>query len=914
MRFLPTIAARLKSLWPPLPSVVRRLLPQNGTDGLAPSIYGYILHHSLREQIYLVVVTLISFPFLYYSLDLPKLIVNRAISGKDFPQKFMGWDFDQIPYLLVLCCIFFVLVLINGWFKLHLNVRKGQVGERMLRRLRYQLYERVLRFPLHHFDRTATGQVIAMMTGELEPVGGFIGDAFALPISQGGTLLTIFVFMFVQDPVLGAAAVAFYPLQGYLIPKMQRIIRRLGRERVRKVRGLSDRIAETIAARAEIRPNDAAVYQLADVSQRLGEIYDIRFEIYNRKFFVKFLNNLIGNLTPFLFFLIGGYFVIKGELSFGALVAVLAAYKDLSSPWKELLDFYQNQQDVAIKYEQVVEQFQVPDMLDKRSLLEAPEKVEPLHGEVTAANIGLVDDDGILLLEGVNFEFSLGTDVAIVGQSNSGRNLIPQLFARLVTPTSGRLAIGDTDLNSVPLAVSGRRIGYVGPITYLFSASVRDNLLLGLRHRPRRVPDDGSAGEPSRAREIEEARKSGNIEYDIAADWIDYQQAGVADAAELELRMVEVLRLVDFEEDVHLFGLRGRLDPDRQPDAAQRVLEARRVLAERLEGSGLAHLVERFDPDRYNTNSPVSVNLLFGTPIGPAFEGDGLARNAYVQKVLDEVRLTHDLLEVGAGVARMMIELFTGLRPEHALFEEFSFISADDLPVFEGILKRMETAGVEKLLQPPRERLLSLAFKLVAARDPLDLIDEKMQQRILEARRAFAAGLPEELRGSVEFFDPERYNAAASVQENVLFGTIVRGESGGRERVHAAITEALDELDLRRTLIEVGLDYPVGTGGSRLSEAQRQKLAIAGAVLKRPDLMALNDATVVLDGATETALLDRLKTEFAGRSLVWSLHRPRLASGFDRVLVMEHGRLVDQGPPADLEKSGSPLAPLLAAE
>ncbi len=152
------------------------------------------------------------------------------------------------------------------------------------------------------------------------------------------------------------------------------------------------------------------------------------------------------------------------------------------------------------------------------------------------------------------------------------------------------------------------------------------------------------------------------------------------------------------------------------------------------------------------------------------------------------------------------------------------------------------------------------------------------------------------------------------MQENVLFGTIVRGESGGRERVHAAITEVLDRLDLRRTLIEVGLDYPVGTGGSRLSEAQRQKLAIASAVLKRPDLMALNDATAVLDGTTETALLERLKVEFADRSLVWSLHRPRLASAFDRVLVMEHGRLVDQGPPAELEKPGSPLAPLLAAE
>ena len=912
MRLLRSVAAFGKSVSPLLPSFLRRLVPTWGAEGLDPSIYGYILHYSLREQIYLVIATLLSFPFLYYSLDLPKQIVNNAISGKQFPQKFLGLELEQIPYLLVLCGVFLVLVLINGWFKLHINVKKGQVGERMLRRLRYQLYERVLRFPLHHFDRTATGEIIAMMTGELEPVGGFVGEAFALPISQGGTLLTILVFMFVQDPILGAAAVAFYPLQGYLIPKMQRVIRRLQRDRVRKVRRLSDRIGETIATRVEIRANDGAPYQLADISQRLGEIYDIRFEIYNRKFFVKFLNNLIGNLTPFFFFAIGGYFVITGGLSWGALVAVLAAYKELSSPWKELLDFYQNQQDVAIKYEQVVEQFHVSDMLDKRLLLEEPETVEPLRGEVTAANLSLMDSDGIHLLEGINFEFPLGTDVAIVGQSSSGRNFVPQLFARLVTPTSGRLMIGETDINNVPLAVSGRRVGYVGPSTCLLSASVRDNLLLGLRHRPNRSPDDED--EQPRARAIEEARQSGNSEFDVAADWVDYQQAGVADAAGLQARIVEVLRIVDLDDDVHLFGLRGRLDPDRQPEAAHHILDARRVLAERLMEKDAAHLVERFDPDRYNTNSPVSVNLLFGTPIGPALEGDGLARNPYVQSVLEKVGLTHDLVEVGAQVARMMIELFTGLHSEHEFFEEFGFISADDLPGFENILKRMERAGVESLLQPPRERLLSLAFKLVAARDPLDLIDEKMQQRILQARHAFAEGLPEDLRASVEFFDPERYNAAAPVQENVIFGTIVRGESGSRERVYSAITEVLDELGLRGTLIEVGLEYPVGNGGSRLSEAQRQKLAIARAVLKRPDIVALNDATAVLDGATEATIIERLKTEFAERSLVWSLHRARLASAFDQVLVMEQGRLVDQGPYAALEKPGSPLAPLMAAE
>jgi putative ABC transport system ATP-binding protein len=627
---------------------------------------------------------------------------------------------------------------------------------------------------------------------------------------------------------------------------------------VQKVRRLSDRIGETIAARREIRANNGAPYQLADIANRLGEIYDIRFEIYNRKFFVKFLNNFIGSLTPFFFYAIGGYLVIKHELSIGALTAVIAALKDLSSPWKELLDFYQNQQDVAIKYEQVVEQFNVTDMLDKRLLLEGPEQVEGFDGQVTAANVELVDGDGIHLLEAINFKFLLGADVAVVGHGNSGRNLLPQLLARLVVPTSGRLTIGEADLNTLPLAVSGRRIGFVGPTSYLFSASVRDNLLLGLRHLPGQMPDYDASAVASRARTIEEARQSGNSEQDIAADWVDYQQAGVSDPAALDARIVEVLGLVDLEDDVHLFGLRSRLDPELQPEVAKRIVEARHVLADRLAREGLALLVERFASDRYNASSPISANLLFGTPIGPVFEGEGLAHNSYAHSVLDRFGLSGELVEVGAKVARIMVELLAGLRPEH--------------------------------------------------------VDEGPQHRILQARRAFAEGLPQVLRGSVEFFDPERYNAAASLQENVLFGSIVRGEAGNRERIHEAITEGLDELGLRRTIVELGLQYPVGTGGLRLSGAQRQKIAIAIAVLKRPDLVALSDATAVLDSETEAAILKRLQQELAGRSLVCSLPRPRLASAFDRILIMDQGRLVDQGRFAELQQPGSALAPLMAAE
>ena len=175
-------------------------------NAIAPTIYRFILRHSLPQQLMLLLLTLVSFPFLYYSLDLPKTIVNHAIAGKQFPQTILGIEFDQVPYLMILCVGFLVLVFINGCFKYYINTLKGRLGERMLRRFRYQLYQRILRFPLGQFNKTSSAQIIPMITSECEPLGGFIGDAFVTPAFQGGTLLTIIFFMFMQDPVSGSGS------------------------------------------------------------------------------------------------------------------------------------------------------------------------------------------------------------------------------------------------------------------------------------------------------------------------------------------------------------------------------------------------------------------------------------------------------------------------------------------------------------------------------------------------------------------------------------------------------------------------------------------------------------------------------------------------------------------------------------
>src|SRR5271156_4693731 len=506
--------------------------PQRETEdpsALQPTIYRFIIRHSLQQQLLVLVLTLVSFPFLYYSLNLPKTILNEITQGKHTSRDILGFQFDQTTYLMLLCAAFLALVCINGLFKYYINTFKGRLSERMLRRFRYQLYQRMLLFPLSYFQKASSAQIIPMITAESEAMGGFIGDAVAMPAFQGGPLLTIILFMFMQDPVLGLAAVALYPVQGYVIPKLQRKVNQLNRRRVRTVRQVADRVQESASGITDILANDAVKLQLTGFAHLLGTIYDIRFEIYQRKFFVKFLNNFIAQLTPFFFYAIGGYLVIRGNLSFGALVAVLAAYKDLASPWKELLDFYQIKEDSRIKYEQIVEQFQPAGMIDARLQMAEPQTSTPLPGELSVINLSLAEEDGSRVLDGISFTVSLAEHIAVVGQGGSGKNELALLLARLIAPSGGRITIGGLELAKLPTAVIGRRIGYVGAAPYLFAGTLRDNLLFGLRHIPVRAADYTGVTLKHRTRQTYEAQRSGNIDFDIHADWIDYEAAGVED-------------------------------------------------------------------------------------------------------------------------------------------------------------------------------------------------------------------------------------------------------------------------------------------------------------------------------------------------------------------------------------------------
>lgn len=856
------------------------------------SIYRYILKYSARDQVYLLILTAISMPLVYIGLEIPKLIINNALGGVNIPDQILGFEINQLQYLLLLCFVYLGLAIVNGGLKYFMSVYRGVLGERMLRRFRYTLYNHILRFPLAHFKRVSSGELIPIITSETKALGGFIGDSIALPAFQGGLLLTYLIFIFNQGVWLGLAAIAFYPVQMVIIPRLQRKINELARQRILHIRKLSDHLGETVSGISDIHSHYTRQYEQATISHRLGQIFLIRFDIYKRKYFIKFLNNFLAVLTPFFFYSLGGYMVLQGELSLGALVAVLAAYKDLSSPWKELLKFYQITQDVKVKHAQIIEQFDPPGLLDP-ALLEGQDTLPPhFSGPLVAQRLSYIDEADHPCLQRTNLELRLNQHIGIIGADGNDTEAFSHLLARLIFPTAGQILIDSQDTGTMPESTLGQRFAYCGQDSHVFNASVADNLLYGLKHQPLLEWEAEPDKTPKRERQIKAALAAGNSPADPRANWVNLEHLGIRDTQEFDQRMSEVLKIVELEDDVFRQGLHGIAKLKRHTHLAEHILQTRKFLADEFSKTEHAALIEPFDPERYNNNLSVAENVLFGAPTSEAFQLENLSSNALVNDLLKQQGLDTLFLETGLKLTKIMLELFADVDEDDELFRQFSFISADDFPEYERIIAEASDQNLLKLDKQDRQRLITLTYKLTPARHRLGLIDDTVQPKILHLRQALRKKLGKK-NSNIRFFDFSEYNSAVSVQDNIIFGRISYGLARAQGEIDRLIESAVNQLNFRSDIIWVGLDFLAGAAGTRLSVAQRQKIVVARCLLKDPDVLIINAALSALNAASLERILDNIVQYRHKKNLIWVMDDAQLADRFNTVLTLESGTLAE---------------------
>ncbi|MEZ0171792.1 ABC transporter transmembrane domain-containing protein [Microvirga sp. TS319] len=870
------------------------------------SLFRYIWTHSKRDQLFICFVVLLSQPFYFISLDLPRQIVNEAIQGDafkdgnvtapflrlhiDWPrwlgggslQLFEGFQVGRVGLLIGLSCLFLFFVVINNGFKYWINLAKGVLGERMLRRMRFDLFAMVLRFTPEALRTVKSSETATIIKDEVEPIGGFIGDAFITPVLLGLQALTALFFIMVQNVWLGLMALAVIGVQFTIIPRLRRELLHLGKQRQLASRELAGRIGEVLDGIEVVHVHNAYAWERAEIGSRLFSLFAIRLKIYNRKFAVKFLNNFLSQVTPFLFYAVGGYFALRGTLDIGQLVAVISAYRELPPPLKELIDWDQQRLDVQVKYDQVTQHF-AEERLGPMIDAEEAANDEPLAGPLVAEGLSLTGSHGDLVIDNASFSLELPATVALISNGSPAASMLARILARRIPGYSGRIRIADRDLAHLPVSVTGRRIAYAGVDPIIFPGSIRDNLVYGLRIKPM----DRDAERRDVTRRIAEAARTGNPFESIADRWVDYERLGLKDEHDLDRVLVGLLNQIGMGESIYLFGLVGQIDPERHAALAERLVEARNRLRENFRSNGMADLVEPFDIDRYNDQATIAENLLFGVPVSEEFVGRNLADNSRFRSAIDRAGLTDKLTEMGLQIAETMTEIFQGLPPGHSLFAQFSFIGADELPEFQAILRRLARGG-SGLRQEERTRLLALPLAYIEARHRLGLLDDELRRRIVEARSFVRDTLEKEDATGVEFYDPDGICMAAPLRDNLLFGRVNYQVADARHRVAEAIAAVVRELDLLEDVERIGLDHEVGAAGRLLSPQERASINLVRCLVKRPDILVIDGALAPFDEERAERILRALLDYLEQQSLFMVLSNDRQAAAFD-VQMRFHG-------------------------
>ena len=819
------------------------------------SLISWVWTSNLKLQGVLLAIILVTVAVRVLPLEMQKKIINQAIGLK------------RLDLLLMYCGYYLACVVAASGLKYAINALQTYIGQQSLLDLRNKLYAHILTLPMSFFRKASPGMVVSSLISEVANTGEFVGQAIAVPVTNLLTLLAFAGYLFYLNPLMAIISMALYPIAILVIPALQRRSNAANKKRVDTGRKLSTLISETISGIHEIHANASFRLENRRFETWAERLCRIRVVWNLYKFSIKVSNNFFQNLGPFVLFLVGGYLAINGRFDLGALVAFLSANEKLYDPWKELMDFYQTWQDAAVSYGRIMEYFE-----GDPEFLAEPEEPRPplaLDGAIMAKDLVLEVPGGIQLLKGVSLDVKPGEQVALVGFSGSGKSTLALCLCQILKYTAGSAQLSGLDIDAMPKSDIADNMGIVSQHPFIFEGSIKDNLLYAINARREAHGVTGEAGLPT----LDE--------------------------------IIAVVQQVGLFTDILRFALNSVFKPGKKEHLVKKVVRVREAY-HAGHGESLAESVEFFDPARYLYFSSVAENLIFGTPTRDDLDPENLTANPFFVSFLHDAGLKMLLVQTGAELATKTVDILKDVPSPDATFFEQTPITVDEFDAYRELAGRIARLRLHKLPPEDERRLLTLALRFTPGVHTIVALSPILEGLLLSGRAMFAERIETDLPGAVTFFRRENYLYSMTVMDNILFGRVKTTSPKVLDQIQKTIISLLIEEDMLERILEIGLDFQVGSMGDRLSGGQRQKVALARAFLKEPPILILDEATAALDNASQARIQNLLETKWKGRTTVLSVvHRLDTIKNFDKVAVMKAGRIVETGSYAALmEKKG----------
>jgi ABC-type multidrug transport system fused ATPase/permease subunit len=806
------------------------------------SVFSWIFDGNLKWQMLLLAVIGVTVFTRVLPLEMQKRIVNQAISLRD------------LDLLLIYCAYYLGAVLLSSACKYLINVIETHISQSVLARMRTALFDHIIALPLSFFRNTQPGTVVNAIVTELAAPSNFVGSAVSTPVSNILTLLAFAGYLFWLHPLLAAVSLSAYPAAMIVLPMLQRRANIANQKRVDISRTLSGRIAESMSGIHEIHGNGAYRIEISKFNRLVEELRKVRVLWGLFRFGVKSTNNLFTSLGPFLVFILGGYLTIKGQLELGSLVAFLSAQEKLYDPWKELIEFYQVYQDGRVAYDRTMQFF---DVEPEHELEPVGRKPFELDASLQVEHLSFVTDSGIRLLDDVNLSLAPGEHLALVGFSGSGKSTLALCISQLNTYTEGRVRIGNHEVAGLTKKDIVANVGIVAQSPFIFEGTIAENLLYACEAA------------------ADEAAQPGN---------------GLPTLDDV----IAVLHQTGLFADVLRFGLDALLTPENHADLMKSIIRVRRKFQDKF-GERLSEYVEFFEESAYLKHSSVAENLTFGTANRPEFVNAGLSENDYFLKFVDRTGLLPLLLNLGGRLAQQTVDILGNMPPDAVFFDK-SPMTAEELPGFKALAEQLRRRKAQALSTEDQHRLLNLALRFTPGVHKMVALTAEVENFLLEKRAEFRTSVTGDMPDAFTFYSKNDYISSQTILNNIFFGKIKSPSPKAQEIITQSIIQLLIEKDLLETIVEIGMNYNVGTKGDKLSGGQRQKMAIARVFLKQPRLLIMDEATSALDNTSQARIQNLLETRWKRKStLVAVVHRLDTIRNFDRIAVMKAGKIVEMG-------------------
>ena len=381
----------------------------------------------------------------------------------------------DMPLLIGLVAGMVAIPIVTGVIGVWQTLISNQVGQAVMHDLRTQVYRHLQRLSLAFFTRTRTGEVQSRIANDIGGIENVVTTTATSVLANVTTVLATVVAMVLLDWRLAAFALALLPIFVWLTKRVGEQRKKVVAERQASLADVSSIVQESLSVSGILlgktmgRSDDLAV-RFETESQRLAGL-EVRSRMTGRWMMAAIQTTFA--VMPALVYLFAGWTISRGSdsITIGTLVAFTTLQTRLFFPIGSLLGVQLEVQSSLALFDRIFEYLDQPvDIAEGTQALEQP------RGDVAFDGVWFRYEHDAWTLEDISFVVPRGTKTALVGETGSGKTTCAYLVARLYDATEGMVSIDGTDVRDLTFPSLADAVGVVSQETYLFHASVRENL------------------------------------------------------------------------------------------------------------------------------------------------------------------------------------------------------------------------------------------------------------------------------------------------------------------------------------------------------------------------------------------------------------------------------------------------------